>query len=95
MSQSIEKLIFYTIDQINQDLGVDIKKEDNSDIVGGSSPLDSLGIISFLMELENKVEEEFDIDLTLVNDDVLSEDGNPLRNVLSIKRHLENIINQK
>ena len=95
LSKQIEKIIFDTIDQINDDLGANIKKDDKSNIVGGDSPLDSLGVITFLMELENKVETTLKINLTLVNDDVLSNNDSPLRNVLSLKNHLEKVIKNK
>ena len=95
MSDSIEKIIFDTIDQINDDLGVNIIKASDSDLVGGESPLDSLGVITLLMELENNIEDSFGIELTLVNDDVLSNEKNPLSNVNTLKIHLEKIINAK
>tara|TARA_B100000579_G_scaffold238235_1_gene195351 strand:- start:3425 stop:3709 length:285 start_codon:yes stop_codon:yes gene_type:complete len=92
MDEKIEKIIFNTIDNINSDLGVNIEKSIESDIIGGESPLDSLGVISFLMELESNVETSLDVDITLVNDDVLSEDNNPLKNVGTIIDHLKKII---
>jgi len=92
MEEKIEKIIYSTINKINDDLGVDIKTDDNSDLVGGQSPLDSLGVITFLMELENNLEENLNIELTLVNDDVLSNENTPLKNIKSLKKHLENII---
>jgi len=92
MDKKIEKLIFNTIDTVNSDLGIEIEKSRKSEIIGGASPLDSLGVISFLMELESNVENSLGIEITLVNDDVLSKDDNPLKNVGTIIDHLKHII---
>ena len=44
------------------------------------------------MELESNVENSLGIEITLVNDDVLSKDDNPLKNVGTIIDHLKHII---
>jgi len=92
MNYNFDKIISEVIEQINKDLNVDILKNNNSDIIGGNSPLDSLGVISFLLELENKIEDTYDLEITLVNDSVLNEEQSPLSNIKSLKSHLNTLI---
>ena len=92
MNYDFDKIISKVIEQINKDLNVDFLKNNISDIIGGNSPLDSLGVISFLLELENKIEDTYDLEITLVNESVLTEEQSPISNIESLKSHLNTLI---
>ena len=92
MKNELDKLIKDTIEQINIDLNVDLLKNGNTDIIGGTSPLDSLGVISFLLELENQIETKYNLSVTLVNETVLMEENSPIKNFNLLKNHLENVL---
>jgi hypothetical protein len=92
MDKKIEDAIFKTIDNINDELSLYIKKNDDSFINGGNSPLDSLGVFTFIIELEKNLENILETELSLMNDDFMSDDNNPFENVGKIKSHLKKII---
>ena len=52
MYEKINEMIDISIDTINEDLNLQLNKSDDTEIIGGNSPLDSLGVLSFVMELE-------------------------------------------
>ena len=52
MEDKIEKIITTSIDEINKELNITLKKSDDTEIYGDNSPLDSLGVLTFVMELE-------------------------------------------
>ena len=97
MENKIEKVLFKTIDQINEqflDEGNE-KKLNNSDdtkIIGDESILDSLDILNFVVALQENIAAEFGDQIELVNDELLSEENNPLSTVKMLKLHLLQIL---
>ena len=91
MNKKINKVIDASIDSINKDLSIKLNNSDDTEIIGGSSQLDSLGVLSFVMELEKNIEDIYGIEIALVNDDFLSGDS-PLKNIKELKIHLEKIL---
>jgi hypothetical protein len=91
MNEKISDIINISIDSINEELNLKLNKSDDTEIVGGNSPLDSLGVLTFVMELEKNIEEILDSEISLVNDDFLSGDS-PLKNIKELKHHLEKIL---
>ena len=91
MNEKIIDIIELSINSINKDLSLNLTKTDDTEIIGGNSPLDSLGVLSFVMELEKNIEEILDLEVSLVNDDFLSGDS-PLKNIKELKKHLEKIL---
>ena len=91
MNEKIIDIIDLSIDSINEDLNLKLNKTDDTEIIGGNSPLDSLGVLSFVMELEKNIEGILDLEISLVNDDFLSGDS-PLKNIKELKKHLEKIL---
>ncbi len=91
MNEKISHIIDISIDEINKDLNLNLNKSNDTEIIGGNSPLDSLGVLTFVMELEKNIEKILDLEISLVNDDFLSGDS-PLKNIKKLKHHLEKIL---
>ena len=97
MDDKIEKVLFNTIDQINEqflDEGNEkiLNNSDDTQIIGGESVLDSLDILNFIVALQENIEAEFGNHIELVNDELLSEKNNPLSTVKTLKLHLLEIL---
>lgn len=77
--ERVVKVIFKAIDETNEQLAKDaqIKKDSVSVLLGPNSVLDSLGSAVFFSAVEAKVKEEFKIEITLLNENVLSHKDNP------------------
>ena len=56
MEDKIENIINTSIDEINKELNITLQKSDDTEIYGDSSPLDSLGVLTFVMELEKNID---------------------------------------
>ena len=91
MDEKINDIINISIDAINNELNLKLDKSDDTEIVGTNSPLDSLGVLTFVMELEKNIEEILELEISLVNDDFLSGDS-PLKNIKELKNHLVKIL---
>jgi acyl carrier protein len=77
--------IFVAIDEINEQLPEKekINKSLDTVLVGQHDGLDSLGLVNFIVSVEQKIKENFGLNLSLALelDDMGSDDQNPFRTV--------------
>jgi acyl carrier protein len=50
-------------------------------LVGNEAVLDSLGVVSLIVEIEQRLEIEHDVSVTLANDKAMSQRNSPFRTV--------------
>lgn len=61
---------------------------EHSRIFGGTAPLDSLGLVNFLADLECRVMEEFGREIVLASDRAMSRQRSPFRDVPSLTEYV-------
>ena len=85
IGERVEKIIFKVIDEKNIELGLEMEKSINTSIIGPESQLDSLGIFSFVLDIEKEIENEFDAEITLINDDFFNNESDHMQNIKKLK----------
>lgn len=50
-------------------------------LVGNDAVLDSLGVVSLIVEIEQRLEQDYDVLVTLANDKAMSQRSSPFRTV--------------
>ncbi|MDC0384163.1 hypothetical protein OAN38_04895 [Candidatus Marinimicrobia bacterium] len=88
IGERVEKIIFKVIDEKNIELGLEMEKSINTSIIGPESQLDSLGIFSFVLDIEKEIENEFDAEITLINDDFFNNESDHMQNIKKLKLFL-------
>ena len=53
---------------------------------------EKLGIIHFIVSIEDNIKEEFNIDISLANEKVISEDESPFKNVKLLNEYISSLI---
>ncbi len=94
--EKITEAVFRAVDEVNLQLVEQPKIEKSSDtaLLGPSSNLGSLGLISLLVAIEQQVQNEFGVALNLAEDmlsnqvDNGAEDGAPLQNISTLVGYL-------
>ena len=91
----IEKAIYETMDKINRQLPVEQKltKSKETILFGGSSTLDSLGLVNFIISTEQKIEEIFGVCLSLADEKAMSQLSSPFRNVNTLIAYILKLLN--
>lgn len=86
----IEGLIFEVIDDVNELLPPEDKLEKSTQtvIVGDEGRLDSLGVINFLVSLEEKVAASTGQTVALMSDELFSQESGVLHTVSSIQQYI-------
>ena len=82
--------IFSAIDEINEQLpvGKKINKSLETVLVDQRDGLDSLGLVNFIVSVEQKVEENFGVDFSLTLGDVGLSSDSPLRTVETLEEFI-------
>ena len=50
-------------------------------LIGGNSPLDSIALVSLIVEIEQQINDRYDVFTTLTDDRAMSEERSPFRTV--------------
>ena len=81
--EKIQQLIFEVIDENNTQVPEDEQLEKSIDSVlsGESGKLNSLGLVNFIVAIEQKIGEQFDTTITLADEKALSQRNSPFRSV--------------
>ena len=84
------RILYETIDVVNQQLppARRLRKAPETVIVGASGSLDSLGIVNFIVTLEEKAGEVLGAPVQLLDEAMLVDQSGPLRSVDTLTSYL-------
>lgn len=64
-------------------------------LYGEGGGLDSLGLVNFIVSLEERINEKFGVALALADGDTMSSEKSPFINVNRLSAHLEKVLKSK
>ena len=90
MKNKVIKTILETINEYNDGLSKNeqISSDFGSSIYGGSSNLDSMGLVSFIVGLEQSIEDKFDQSISLADEKAMSQKSSPYQNINSLADYI-------
>ena len=96
-NEKVQKAIFSAVEEINTQLPNEEKFEINNDSVlyGSKGKLDSLGLINLIVAIEQDIEDEFDIPITLADERAMSQQASPFRTVETMVDYIEMLLDEK
>lgn len=65
---------------------------ENPLIFGGAGPLDSLGLVNYLADLEFRISQQFGRDVLLASDQAMSRSRSPFRDADSLVAYLQELL---
>lgn len=86
------KTINMLITESYKELEIDNKEKSidlNTPIFGGESQLDSLSLVTFLISLEQKIEDHFERNITIADEKALSLKNSPFKTVGTLNDYLQ------
>ena len=92
----ILRLIFSAVDEINQQLAKDQQLERSIDTVlfGRSGKLDSLGLVNLIVATEQKIEEEFEVVITIADEKAMSQKHSPFKTIGSLADYISLLLKE-
>ena len=91
MKIELKELLKILSNFLEEEIGESIELNSDSKLFGGSGPLDSMSLVNLLVELEEYIEDELDIAITLADEKAMSRRTSPFSRVDT----LFNYINEK
>jgi hypothetical protein len=94
--ENILAAIYRAVDWINAELPPDrqLSKTPDTRLLGPQSVLDSLHLVSLLINIEREVEDTIGVALTLANERALSMKESPFRTIESLARYIGVLISE-
>lgn len=94
MKDKIEKIIIETLVELNEELENESLKNPDSKtkLYGTNGGLDSLALVSFITDLEEKISNEFEKEIVLADEKAMSAKTSPFRNVESLTLYINSLL---
>jgi acyl carrier protein len=95
--ERVVKAIFSAIDEVNLQLSTEqrMEKSIRTTLLNDSGKLDSLGMVNLIVATEQNIEQEFGIPISLIDEDPLSQEDSPFRDVNALACHIARILERK
>jgi len=94
IKEKITQIVFSVIDNMNQQLaekGI-IEKSTTTVLLGKSAVLDSLGLVNLIVAVEEEIEEEFGVNITLADERAISQKSSPFRTIESLVEYINMLL---
>ena len=94
MQDKIEKIIIETLVELNESLENESLENPSSKtkLYGANGGLDSLALVSFITDLEEKISDAFDKEIVLADEKAMSAKTSPFRNVESLTLYIKSLL---
>ena len=97
MTSKVLDAVFYAIEEINQQLPKEQQLDKSTDVVifGISGRLDSLGLVTLIVAIEQRIEEEFGVTITLTDEGAISQRDSPFRTIGALADYISLLLKEK
>lgn len=93
IEQQIEKIIIETLKELNEELENDSFINPNYKTkLYGTGALDSLALVSFITDLEEKIQDKFEKDIVLADEKAMSAKTSPFRSVETLTSYIKTLL---
>lgn len=93
----IIKSLYQVIDEFNEneDNNCVLVKSPDTVLLGKGSNLDSIGLVNFIVAVEQNIEENLEIEITLADENALRQDESPFTSIKSLTEYIEMLVDDK
>lgn len=96
MQKTVEKIIIETLIDLNDELENDALKSptNKTKLYGSDGALDSLALVSFIADLEEKISDRFEKNIVLADEKAMSAKTSPFRSVESLTLYIKALLEE-
>ena len=96
MKEKILQLIFDSIDELNEQLPneMQLMKSTKTVLFGSTGQLDSLGLVNLLVIIEQNIEEEFDVSITIADERAMSQKHSPFKTIGTLADYIDMLLKE-
>ena len=95
-NRRIKQIVTNSITEVNLGLSKENQLENSTGtrLFGGNSDLDSLGLVNLIVAIEQHLEEEFNITISLADDKAMSQKHSPFKTVGTLVDYIEMLLDE-
>ena len=96
-SDRIQDILYAAVDEINRELPPEQQLERSLDTVlfGAQGRLDSLALVTFVLSVEEKVRDAFDLPVSLSDDRAMSQRNSPFRSLRTLHAYITSLLQEQ
>ena len=91
----ITAVVFQTIDEFNESEGTNLEKANGQALFGKDGALDSLLVVNLIVMVEQDIEDELDITITLANERAMSQKRSPFGSVEALVDYIGVLVEEE
>jgi acyl carrier protein len=91
--EKIVSIIKEAFEDFAETEGLNININDNTSLMGSNSVIDSLGLVTLLVDVESRLADE-DIEMSIISEKAMSQKNSPFINVNSLAEYIAEQIKQ-
>jgi len=90
------EIVFDAIDEYNelQSKEMILQKSQETILFGGKSKLDSLGLVSLITIIEERLNDSFNVEISLADEKAMSQRQSPFKSVATLVDYINNILEE-
>jgi|LakMenEpi03Aug12_release.lakeMendotaPanAssembly.Ray.scaffolds.fasta_scaffold408770_3 acyl carrier protein len=95
--QEITAIVINQVEQLNETFPDDqkITVNENTVLFGNGSSIDSLSLVSIIVDLETLFSDEHGYDLSLTDDRAMAREKSPFTNITTLVDYISELVNEK
>lgn len=93
--ERIEQAVYRAVDELNKQLpkGVAVNKSPDAVLYGRTGKLESIDVVTLIMEVEDQIKAEFGASITIADDRAMSQENSPFLTVGSLTDYVAELLN--
>jgi acyl carrier protein len=94
--ERIVQAVYSAVDELNKQLpkGVHVDKSLDAMLYGKTGKLESIDVVSFIMEVEDQIKAEFGVSLTIADDRAMSQQNSPFLTLGTLTEYLDQLLKE-
>ena len=88
--EAILNIVFKALDELNEQL----TKSTKTVLFGNNGNLDSLGLVNLLVIIEQNIEDEFDVSITIADERAMSQKHSPFRTIGTLDDYIDMLLKE-
>lgn len=97
MNERVLQVLYRAVDRVNEQLPEDrpLAKSPQAVLFGKNGRLDSLGLVSFIVEVEQELEDEFGVGITLADERAMSQKNSPFLTLQTLEEYISLVLRDR
>ena len=96
MNEEVFNIIYLSVDEINNDEDQEKKLEKSPDtiLLGPGSYLDSLGLVNFIVSVEQNINDTFNSSIILADERAMTQEQSPFSSIQALASYIQMLLKE-